>query len=89
MPVVSTLADEIISVVGDVVVARGIDDRCRWGCSVGNVGEAGVAAVAGELREVAGDGGDGAAGDLANHVVDRIGDVEIAGRIDGDAGGSI
>src|ERR1700733_9901075 len=90
-------ADGVVEGVGDEQVAGAVDGDAL---GVVEAGGGGGAAVAGEAAEavaglvggvVAGDGGDdpGLGVDPADDVVGRVGDVEVALRVDGEAGGGV
>src|SRR5581483_11973860 len=81
-------ADSIVERIGDVEVIGRIDRDALRGVEHGENGGAIIAAVS--LASVAGDGADGAAGShFPDDVIAEIGDVQIAGGIDGEADGSV
>ena len=74
--------------VGDEQVARGVHGDAVGVVQLGGGGGSVVAAVT--VGPVAGDGDDvaGRLDDLADHVVVRVGDEQVARGVDGDAAGS-
>ena len=83
------LADHVVGRVGDEQVARGVDGDAVGLVQLGGGGGSVVAAVT--LGAVAGDGDDvaGRLDDLADHVVGRVGDEQVARGVDGDAVGAV
>ncbi|NYF89820.1 hypothetical protein HDF08_001887 [Edaphobacter lichenicola] len=83
------LADAVVVGVGKVEIAGGVDGNARG--RVDGSGEDGgpVAGVA--LRACAGDGGDetSAGIDAADAVVRGVGEIEVAGGVDGESGGEV
>ena len=78
--------DPIVRVVGDEEVAGGVDSDCGRGVEVGG---SGCSTVAGKAsRPGAGQGGDdpGGGGHGPDPVVRAVGDEEVAGGVDSDAG---
>ena len=79
----------LLLVVGDEQVARGVDGDAVGVVQLGGGRGPVVAAVTGGA--VAGDGDDvaGRLDHLADHVVVRVGDEQVARGVDGDAGGVV
>src|ERR1019366_1408410 len=73
--------------VGDIEVAGGVHGDPHGAAQLGAGGRAVVAAET--LRPISRRGGDHPVRDLADAVVDRVGDVQVAGRVDGDPGGKV
>src|ERR1019366_9345319 len=84
---VRNLADAMVVLVGDVQVAGGINGDARGIVQLGAGGRAVVADVAG--RPIAGNGSDHPIRDLADAVITIVGNVQVAGWVHGDAGGSV
>ena len=79
------LADPVVERVGDVEVACGIDRHALRPVQLGVDGRRAVAAVSGQAG--ARHRRDGAIGrDPADHVVARVGDVQVARGVEGQAG---
>jgi hypothetical protein len=81
-------SDAVVSGIRDVEIAERVD---RHASGKVDLGAGRGAAVAREPRRPgARDGDDGARSiDASDAVVERIGDVEVAERVDRDAGGAI
>jgi hypothetical protein len=78
--------------IGDVEVTESIDCDAPRGVEESGGSGAAIAAIAGgsdALRVFESDNrvdGAGSRGDLANDVVDAVGDVEVSGTVQGNAG---
>ena len=83
------LADHVVATVGDEQVARGVDGEAAGAVQLGGGRGSVVAAVTGGA--VAGDGDDvaGRLDHLADHVVVRVGDEQVARGVDGEADGAV
>jgi len=80
---VEHFADTIVAPIGDVKSALGIEGDCRRRGQLGSGGGAAIAAEPGCASP--GDGDQNAVRKLANAVTSALGEVEIAGRVEGYA----